>query len=100
MIADLFYLLHPMSAENDRRPPAGQPIDLSLDEVGVHRIKPAEWLVEYDQAWLVQDGDHKLQLLTHALAEVFYLFGPPGLHLEADKPFLHLPGRLRFAHPF
>ena len=52
VVADLFYLLHPVCTENYRSAIAGQGKYFILYYIAVHRIQSAEWFIKYDQAWV------------------------------------------------
>src|SRR5665213_158437 len=53
LIANFFYLLHPVSAENDRSAFLGQYKNFIFYKVTVYRVKATEWFVENKQLWFM-----------------------------------------------
>ena len=62
--------------------------DFLADQLGIHRVKTAERLVQYHQGRLVDHRGDELDLLGHTLGEFLNLLLPPVLDTELHEPFL------------
>src|SRR5690348_14673110 len=69
-VAEALRILHEMRAEDDRPSLLTEIDDRVLERLRVHRIEPAERLVENDQLRLVEQGADELDLLLHAAREL------------------------------
>src|ERR1041384_1323189 len=91
VIAHPLGLLHDVGREEHRLPAPCQLDDHVLHHLAVHRVEPAEGLVQQDQVGIVQQRADELDLLLHPLGEILHpLHGPVG-DAEALQP---LPGLL------
>src|ERR1035437_471212 len=84
-VAELLHLIHAMGGKQD-----GLALSLEFEQClfnqhGVHRVKAGEGLVHDDELGVVEQRGNELDLLLHALGELFSLF----LECICD---LHAPG--------
>ena len=85
-VAHLFHLVHAVGGEEDSSALFAE-VDEGVDEQGgVDGIEAAERLVHDDEFGLVEQGGDELDLLLHALGEVFGLLVDGFGDLEALAP--------------
>ena len=85
-VADLFDLIHAVGAEEDGLALLAEVDEGVHEERGVDGIEAAEGLVHDDEVGLVEQGGDELDLLLHALGELFGLLGDGFGDLHAFAP--------------
>src|SRR5579871_4669418 len=74
-VAELLNLIHAVSGEENAAALFAEVDECVHQECGVDGIEAAEGLVHDDEFWLVQQRSDELDLLLHALGELFGLLG-------------------------
>src|SRR6476646_23284 len=85
-VAQLLHLVHAMRGKQDGLALLLQAQHHVLQQAGIHRIKPEEWLVHDDEIRIVQQCGDELDLLLHALGKLFHFFQQPGVDLQSLAP--------------
>ena len=85
-VADLFNLIHAVGGEEDGLALLAEIDEGVHEERGVDGIESAEGLVHDDEVGFVEQGSDELNLLLHALGELFGLFGDGFGDLHALAP--------------
>ena len=88
-----------MRAEDDARPLLLQAQNFGTHTRGVHRIQAAKGLIEDQQLGVMDHRCDELNLLLHALTELFDFFRPLIFQVEFPQPFAGSFLGLLFAQP-
>ena len=75
VVAELFDLVHAVGGEENGAALLAEVDEGVHEEGGVDGIETAEGLVHDDELGLVEEGGYELNLLLHALGELFGLLG-------------------------
>ncbi len=85
-VAHLFCLIHAVGGEEDGTTLFAEVHEGVLEEDGVDGIEAGEGLIHDDEVGLVEERGDELNLLLHALGELFGLFGDGLGDLEPLAP--------------